>query len=142
TTPQIIAVNDARRGAEMFAPDKMNVKLLGVVENMSWFTPKEHPEEKYFIFGTGGGAQLAKEFDTELLVQIPLIKEVGDSSEEGKNLLDMENGPISSAFEKLAERVYSQLDDEEIPECDGDCDEEDCPHNCDHNCAECSHKRG
>ena len=51
TTPQVVAVNDARKGAEMFSPAKMNVPLIGIVENMAWFTPKEHPDEKYFLFG-------------------------------------------------------------------------------------------
>ena len=138
TTPQIIAVSDARKGADMFTPSKMNVPLLGVVENMSWFTPQNHPDEKYYIFGQGGGEALAREFDTEFLVQIPLVKDVCDSSESGGNLMEMGNPIINAAFEKLAERVYIQLDEEEICECD--CDDEDCSNDCNGNCDECSHK--
>jgi len=84
-------VNDARKGAEMFAPDNMNVPLFGVVENMAWFTPKQHPEEKYFLFGQGGGLTLAREFNTTLLAQIPLVQEVGEAAEKGGNLMDQDN---------------------------------------------------
>lgn len=137
TTPQIMAVSDARKGADMFAHDKMNVPLLGIVENMSWFTPQSHPDEKYYIFGQGGGDALAREFDTEFLVQIPLVKDVCDSSETGSNLMDSGNAVLTAAFEKLAERVSLQLDEEIVPEYDEECDSDE---ECNGNCNECSHK--
>lgn len=104
TTPQVVAVNDARKGAEMFSPAKMNVPLIGIVENMAWFTPKEHPDEKYFLFGNGGGSMLAKEFNTQLLAQIPLIQDVDDSTNDTV-LLSVQHAPVLAAFERIADAV-------------------------------------
>ncbi len=104
TTPQVLAVNDARKGAEMFSASKMNVPLIGIVENMSWFTPKEHPTEKYLLFGKGGGQKLADEFQTKLLVQIPLIQDV-EEVENQDCLLANSNKEICEAFENLATQV-------------------------------------
>ncbi|HPS63568.1 MAG TPA: Mrp/NBP35 family ATP-binding protein, partial [Bacteroidales bacterium] len=67
TTPQGIALNDVRKAASMFANPEIKVPLFGVVENMSWFSPEKHPEEKYFLFGEGGGRQIANEYQTTLL---------------------------------------------------------------------------
>lgn len=104
TTPQVLAVNDARKGAEMFSTSKMNIPLIGIVENMSWFTPKEHPEEKYLLFGKGGGQKLADEFGTKLLSQIPLIQDV-EEVENQDCLLSNTNAIICQAFEKIADQV-------------------------------------
>ena len=104
TTPQTLSVADARKGAEMFSPAKMNVPLIGIVENMSWFTPKEHPDEKYLLFGKGGGQLLADEFHTDLLAQIPLIQDVDEV--EGKEcLLSGTNNTMYDIFVKIADRV-------------------------------------
>ena len=84
TTPQDISLIDARRAIDMFLKDGIAIPLLGIVENMSWFTPKNHPEEKYFIFGKGGGEKLAEEYNTPLLCQIPLVADVGEAAEQGK----------------------------------------------------------
>ena len=90
TTPQEVALADARKGIAMFKEDKINVPVLGIVENMSWFTPAEHPEEKYYIFGKGGGAELAEKLNVKLLVQIPLVAGICE---------DVDNGvPTSSAL--------------------------------------------
>lgn len=105
TTPQEIAVNDARKGAEMFLNSSIEVPLIGLVENMSWFTPKQHPEEKYYIFGKDGGQKLSSELGTPLLVQVPLIKEVGEVAEHGENYCNLQNEEMNSIFEKLAESV-------------------------------------
>jgi ATP-binding protein involved in chromosome partitioning len=83
TTPQEIALNDARKAASLFNSKDIGVPILGVIENMSWFTPKPHPDEKYFIFGQGGGERLANELDVPLIGQIPLIAEVGEAAEKG-----------------------------------------------------------
>lgn len=142
TTPQVLAVNDARKGAEMFAPDNMNVPLFGVVENMSWFTPKQHPEEKYFLFGQGGGLTLAREFNTTLLAQIPLVQEVGETAEKGANLMDQNNAIINDAFDSLADEVVYQLENAPIDEVEEEtCDREDCEHSdsCTHDCSTCGH---
>ena len=144
TTPQVIAVNDARKGADMFAADKMNVPLLGIVENMSWFTPAAHPEEKYYIFGQGGGQALADEFHTRLLAQIPLVQEVGTSSEKGCSIWEMQNSTggeiVGGQFFELARVVTEEINGEEPDdEC---CDEgECCETECDHDCSNCKHKK-
>ncbi|MDD6581208.1 MAG: Mrp/NBP35 family ATP-binding protein [Bacteroidales bacterium] len=109
TTPQVLAVNDARKGAEMFSANKMNVPLIGIVENMSWFTPKEHPTEKYLLFGKGGGQKLADEFHTQLLAQIPLIQDV-EEIENQDCLLSTTNEEIFKAFEAIADKTVDFLE--------------------------------
>jgi len=107
TTPQEIALNDARKAASMFTNPDLKVPLLGVIENMSWFTPAQHPDEKYFIFGKGGGRKLAGEFDTRLLCQVPLVAEVGSAAEEGRNVFHQSDKTVVEAFEILAEQILT-----------------------------------
>jgi len=102
TTPQQIAINDARKAASMFANPGLNVPVLGVIENMSWFSPSQHPEEKYYLFGKGGGALLASEINVRLLAQIPLIMELGESAELGENIFDKENESVIHIFDQIA----------------------------------------
>lgn len=83
STPQQVALADARKGIAMFMGDKINVPILGLVENMAWFTPEQHPEERYYIFGKEGGVELAKELGVRLLGQIPLVGSVCDSGDMG-----------------------------------------------------------
>jgi len=112
------------------------------VENMSWFTPKQHPEEKYFLFGQGGGLTLAREFNTTLLAQIPLVQEVGETAEKGGNLIDQNNAIINEAFDRLADEVVYQLENAPIDEVEEEhCDREDCEHSdsCTHDCSTCGH---
>ena len=100
TTPQEVALADARKGIAMFKDEKINVPVLGIVENMSWFTPAEHPDEKYYIFGKGGGAELAEKLGVKLLVQIPLVAGICE---------DVDNGvPTGTAF------VATELTGDEI----------------------------
>lgn len=84
TTPQEVALADARKGIAMFKEDKINVPVLGIVENMAWFTPAIHPEEKYYIFGKGGGKELADKLGVKLLVQIPLVAGICEDVDNGK----------------------------------------------------------
>ena len=105
TTPQEIALNDARKAASMFNNQDLKVPILGVVENMSWFTPNEHPDEKYFIFGKGGGEKMAGEFSTKLLGQIPLVMEVGEATEKGLSVFSQSNKSVVTAFEKIVEQL-------------------------------------
>ncbi len=105
TTPQEISLNDARKAVSMFTNPDINVPVLGVIENMSWFSPEKHPDEKYFIFGTGGGLRLAKEFDTTLLGQIPLVMEVGEYAEKGLSVFSQHNKAVVEAFEQIAEQI-------------------------------------
>lgn len=83
TTPQEVALADARKGVAMFREEKINVPVLGIVENMAWFTPEAHPEEKYFIFGKEGGKELAKKLGVRLLAQIPLVAGICEDADKG-----------------------------------------------------------
>lgn len=105
TTPQEISINDARKGAEMFINSSIEVPLVGVVENMSWFTPQQHLDEKYYVFGKDGGKNLSNELGTPLLAQVPLIKEVGEAAEQGENYSNLKNEDLNLIFDKLAESV-------------------------------------
>jgi ATP-binding protein involved in chromosome partitioning len=77
---------------------------------MSWFTPEKHPDETYYIFGKGGGLKLAKEFDTVLLGQIPLVLEVGEAAEKGLSVFSQKNKTVVTAFEQLAENIISKTE--------------------------------
>ncbi len=110
TTPQQLSLNDARKGAEMLTNEHINIPLIGVVENMSWFTPQRHQDERYFIFGEGGGQILADEFGVNLLAQIPLVKEVGEIAEQGQNFLSLHNDSLKASFDGLADAVVHFTD--------------------------------
>lgn len=110
TTPQEISLNDARKAASMFTTPDLEVPILGVIENMSWFSPAKHPDEIYYIFGKGGGLQLAKEFDTILLGQIPLVMEVGEAAEKGLSVFSQNNKPVVRAFEEMASNIISRTE--------------------------------
>ena len=105
TTPQEIALNDARKAASMFKNDDLSVPVLGIIENMSWFTPAKHPDEKYYIFGSDGGETLAKEIGTKLLGQIPLVMEIGEAAEKGITVYNQSDKSVSAAFEKIVEQL-------------------------------------
>jgi ATP-binding protein involved in chromosome partitioning len=107
TTPQGIALNDVRKAASMFINKDINVPILGIIENMSWFTPLKHPEEKYFLFGKGGGEKIATEYNSQLLGQIPLVMEVGEAAEQGKSIFNQGNKSVIESFEKIAVKLIS-----------------------------------
>jgi ATP-binding protein involved in chromosome partitioning len=109
TTPQEIAVNDARKAASMFEDPHMNVPVLGIVENMSWFSPATHPDEKYYIFGNGGGKLLAEEYHTKLLGQIPLVMEVGEMAEKGLSIFNQNDKVVVDEFEKMAQILLNSF---------------------------------
>ena len=109
STPQEIALADARKGIAMFVGDKVNVPVLGIVENMAWFTPEEHPDERYYIFGNGGAARLAKDSGLELLAQIPLVAAVGEHNDAGRPIAT-ENSISAQAFIHLAHTVTDAVD--------------------------------
>lgn len=107
STPQAVALADARKGIDMYRNDKVNVPILGLVENMAWFTPAELPENKYYIFGREGCKNLAKEMDAPLLAQIPLVQgicESGDAGEPAATKIDTVTG---QAFISLAQAVVT-----------------------------------
>ncbi len=107
TTPQSVAVSDARKGAVMFNMEGMKIPMLGIIENMSWFEPLEHPGSQYKIFGEGGGATLAKEFETELLAQVPLVLGLNDPGRGG--LVRTETHPLYSIFQELASQLVRKM---------------------------------
>jgi ATP-binding protein involved in chromosome partitioning len=106
TTPQEIALNDARKAASLFSNDNLKVPILGVIENMSWFTPKPHPEEKYYIFGQGGGERLANELNVPLIGQIPLIAEVGEAAEKGLSVFSQGDKTAVEAFDRIVSELF------------------------------------
>ncbi len=110
TTPQEIALNDARKATSMFTNPDLKVPVLGIIENMSWFTPEQHPDEKYYIFGKGGGHKMAIEFDTMLLGQIPLVSEVGEAAEKGLSVFNQTNKHVMDSFENIAELIISKTE--------------------------------
>lgn len=105
TTPQQVATDDARKGVSMFQDDKINVPVLGIVENMSWFTPAELPDNKYYIFGKDGGKDLAEATGTVLLGQIPLVQSVREGADEGRPIALRDDTVMGMAFRDLATRV-------------------------------------
>jgi ATP-binding protein involved in chromosome partitioning len=109
TTPQDVALADARKGVNMFTGEKVNVPVLGLVENMSWFTPAELPENKYYIFGKDGGKQLAEELNVPLLGQIPLVQSIREGGDAGRPVAFNENSIMSLAFLDLANHVVEQV---------------------------------
>lgn len=113
TTPQEISLNDARKAASMFTNPDLNIPIIGIIENMSWFTPEKHPDEVYYVFGKGGGFKLAKEFNTTLLEQIPLVLEVGEAAEKGLSIFSQKNKSVVTAFEQIAEKVISNTEDKQ-----------------------------
>jgi ATP-binding protein involved in chromosome partitioning len=110
TTPQEIALNDARKATSMFTNPDLKVPILGIIENMSWFTPEQHPDEKYYVFGKGGGHKLAIEYDTFLLGQIPLVMEVGEAAEKGLSIFSQTNKLVIESFEKIAKLIISKTE--------------------------------
>ena len=109
TTPQNVALADARKGINMFRLPQINVPVLGLVENMAWFTPKELPNNNYFIFGKDGGKNLSVELDIPLLGQIPLVQSICDSGDAGTPAVTDENSPIAKSFLVLAGNVAQQV---------------------------------
>ena len=103
STPQNVALADARKGIDMYRNDKVNVPILGLVETMAWFTPAELPENKYFIFGKDGCKNLAKEMDAPLLAQIPLVQSICESGDAGKPAACDINTITGQAFISLAQ---------------------------------------
>lgn len=116
STPQQVALADARKGISMFQSDKVNVPILGLVENMAWFTPATHPDEKYFIFGKEGCKNLAEELNVKLLGQIPLVASICAGGDNGVPVA-IANSVSGEAFRQLARSVIDAVNkrNEELP---------------------------
>ena len=107
STPQSVALADARKGIDMYTNDKVNVPILGLIENMAWFTPAELPENKYYIFGKDGCKNLAQEMNIPLLAQIPLVQSICENGDAGKPSALDENSITGQAFLSLAQSVVT-----------------------------------
>ncbi|MFH0895958.1 MAG: Mrp/NBP35 family ATP-binding protein [Bacteroidota bacterium] len=109
TTPQEVALADARKGIDMFHLEGINVPVLGLIENMSYFTPAELPENKYYIFGKDGGKKLAESMNVPLLGQIPLVQSIRESGDAGKPAALDTNSPVAIAFLEAAKNLAQQV---------------------------------
>lgn len=101
TTPQPVALVDARKGVDLFTNEKIQVPILGLIENMSWFTPAELPDNKYYIFGKDGGKQLAEELNIPLLGQVPLVQSIREAGDDGTPIAMQEN----RVFRQIAKKI-------------------------------------
>lgn len=115
STPQEVALADARKGIAMFTGDAVNVPILGLVENMAWFTPEKHPDERYYIFGEGGAVKLAEQQGVKLLAQIPLVMDIRAHADDGAPVAtELESNPDTAnaeakAFGILADNVITAV---------------------------------
>ncbi|BDD08786.1 iron-sulfur cluster carrier protein [Fulvitalea axinellae] len=107
TTPQKVALADVKKGINMFLQPQINVPVLGIVENMAYFTPEELPENKYFIFGKDGGKEMAEKYGVPFLGEIPIVQSIRESGDSGYPAI-MKEGVTAEAFGKLAEEVARQ----------------------------------
>jgi ATP-binding protein involved in chromosome partitioning len=110
TTPQRVALADALKGINMFRSDKIKVPVIGLVENMAWFTPEELPDHKYYIFGKDGGIELAAKLDVPLLGQIPIVQGICEGGDKGKPIVLDSGSQVAGAFEELAKNVIRETD--------------------------------
>ena len=109
STPQEVALADARKGVAMFQLESVNVPVLGLVENMAWFTPDELPDNRYYIFGKDGAKGLSEQLNVPLLAQIPLVQSVREAGDVGRPALLQESTPAAKQFMDLAEAVTEQV---------------------------------
>jgi ATP-binding protein involved in chromosome partitioning len=109
STPQKVAIADAVKGISMFRAKHINVPVLGLIENMAWFTPAELPENKYYIFGKEGCRQLAADMNVTLLGQIPIVQSIREGGDEGRPESIDENSPAFNAFRELTKNFVSQV---------------------------------
>ena len=105
STPQEVALADARKGISMFTGDKVNVPILGLVENMAWFTPERHPDERYYIFGREGGVKLAEKLGVKLLGQIPVVESICEGGDDGHPVALDDTTLTGQAFRHVAREV-------------------------------------
>lgn len=113
STPQEVALADARKGIAMFTGEKVNVPVLGLVENMAWFTPEAHPDERYYIFGREGAVRLAEELHIRLLAQIPIVGSICDGGDGGEPIA-LKDTITGNAFMHLAHEVIDAVDERNL----------------------------
>lgn len=110
TTPQEVALADARKGIAMFSDEKVGVPILGLVENMAWFTPEKHPDERYYIFGREGGVELAKKLGIKLLGQLPMVGRIAERSDDGEPVVLQEESMAGQSFRHVARELIEAVD--------------------------------
>jgi ATP-binding protein involved in chromosome partitioning len=108
STPQTVALADAKKGVAMFQQESINVPVLGILENMAYFTPEELPDNKYYIFGKEGAKNLAQDLDVRLLGEIPLVQSIREAGDVGRPAALQEGTPLSKAFEELTRNVVEE----------------------------------
>ena len=108
STPQDVALADVEKGVNMFRNESVNKPIFGLVENMAWFTPEEHPEEKYYIFGKGGAIKMAEKYNIPLLGQIPIVQSIREGGDCGEPVA-LSSRPDGLAFVALAEKLAASL---------------------------------
>lgn len=109
TTPQQVALADTKKGLMMFRMPGVTIPVLGVIENMSYFTPAELPENKYYIFGKDGGKELAEKYDVPFLGEIPLVQSIANAGDKGEPIALDKNSPLSAAFAEIAGKIAQQI---------------------------------
>ncbi|TBR19911.1 MAG: iron-sulfur cluster carrier protein ApbC [Chitinophagaceae bacterium] len=109
TTPQDVALADAKKGIAMFGQAQLNVPIIGLVENMSYFTPPELPENKYYLFGKDGGKRLAEEYDIPFLGQIPIVQNIREGGDQGVPVMMTDDGISKQAFSNFAAQVVRSV---------------------------------
>jgi ATP-binding protein involved in chromosome partitioning len=109
STPQNIALADARKGVAMFQQDSINVPVLGIIENMSYFTPEELPNNKYYIFGKDGAKNLAEDIKTRFLGEIPLVQSIRESGDIGRPVALQEGTVLEKSFNEITRQMVSEL---------------------------------
>ncbi len=110
STPQQVALADARKGIDMYQNEKINVPILGLVENMAWFTPAQHPEEQYYLFGKEGVKTLAEQMKLPLLAQIPVVQDICESGDNGIPAATNPASITGQAFLQLAAKIITETD--------------------------------
>ena len=111
TTPQPVALADAKKAVAMLKMDNIKVPVLGLVENMSWFTPKNYPQEKYFIFGEDGGENLAKSLSIKLLGKVPLVESIRQSGDVGRPAVLQQETIVEKYYSDLCEKLILNIDE-------------------------------
>jgi ATP-binding protein involved in chromosome partitioning len=109
STPQAVALADAKKGVAMFKQDNIKVPVLGIVENTSYFSPEELPENKYYIFGQSGAKHLAEDLDTAFLGEIPLVQSIRESGDVGRPVALQTNSNLEEAFAEVTKNMLSEL---------------------------------
>lgn len=109
STPQAVALADAKKGVSMFTSDSINVPVLGIIENMAYFTPEELPDNKYYIFGQEGAKNLAADLQVPFLGEVPLVQSIREAGDYGRPAAMQDNSPVAEAFVQIARNVAEEV---------------------------------